>query len=70
MMIGKSYEPVYKSPGKSLPVLGTMGLSHEEFQKLWEALDHAGKEKDATKNDQGKLSTKSLFRNNPLSKFR
>ena len=44
MLITDSYEPVYKSPGKTLPVLGTMGLSHEDLKKLWKALDEAKSE--------------------------
>lgn len=39
MLIMDSYEAVYQSPGESLPVLGTMGLSHEDLKKLWDFLD-------------------------------
>ena len=39
MLIIDSYEAVYQSPGDSLPVLGTMGLSNEDLMKLWAWLE-------------------------------
>ena len=39
MLIMDSYEAVYQSPGESLPVSGTMGLSNDDLKKLWDFLD-------------------------------
>ena len=44
MLIYKSYHSVYQPPGKTLPVLGTMGLSNEDIRKLREFPDRNKKD--------------------------